>query len=82
VAKEFCDASDCRAQHLRRDSPGVARPSEAARTSTEAEVRASLDGAVRPAKRIGLGSALATLANPFAGLDLKIKRDKRFKTSS
>ena len=44
--------------------------------STEAEVRAILDGVVRPAARISLGSALAGLAKPFAGLDLKIRRDK------
>ena len=45
--------------------------------STEAEIRAILDGAVRPATRLKLGSALATLAKPFGGLDLKITRDKR-----
>ena len=45
--------------------------------STEAEIRAILDGAVRPTTRIKLGSALATLAKPFGGLKLKIKRDKR-----
>ncbi|MGH9325295.1 MAG: FitA-like ribbon-helix-helix domain-containing protein [Terriglobia bacterium] len=44
--------------------------------STEAEIRAILDGAVRPATRIRLGSALATLAKPFGGLDLEIRRDK------
>ena len=44
--------------------------------STEAEIRAILDGAVRPTTRIRLGSALATLARPFGGLELKIKRDK------
>jgi plasmid stability protein len=45
--------------------------------STEAEVRAILEGAVRPPERIGLGSALASLAKPFGGFELKIKRDKR-----
>jgi plasmid stability protein len=45
--------------------------------STEAEVRAILEGAVRPACRVGLGSALARLAKPFGGLELKIRRDKR-----
>jgi len=45
--------------------------------STEAEIRAILDGAVRPTTRIKLGSALATLAKPLGGLKLKIKRDKR-----
>jgi plasmid stability protein len=44
--------------------------------STEAEVRAILDGAVRPAQRVRLGSALAALSKPFGGLDLEIKRDK------
>lgn len=46
------------------------------RRSTEAEVRAILDGAVRPAARIKMGSALARLARPLGGLDLKIARDK------
>lgn len=41
--------------------------------STEAEIRAILDGAVRPVPRLKLGSALAT---PFGGLDLEITRDK------
>jgi plasmid stability protein len=45
--------------------------------STEAEVRATLDGAVRLPTRIGLGSGLATLAKPFGGLELEIRRDKR-----
>jgi antitoxin FitA len=44
--------------------------------STEAEIRAILDGAVRPASRLRLGSALARLAKPFGGLELEIKRDK------
>jgi len=44
--------------------------------STEAEIRAILDGAVRPATRVRLGSALATLAKPFGGLDLEMRRDK------
>src|SRR2546430_8953614 len=45
--------------------------------STEAEIRPILDGAVRPRARIKLGSALVALVNPFGGLDLKIKRDKK-----
>jgi len=44
--------------------------------STEAEVRAILDGAVRPEQRVRLGSALAALAKPFGGLELEIRRDK------
>jgi plasmid stability protein len=44
--------------------------------STEAEARAILDEAVRPAERIKLGSALAALAHPLGGLDLDIVRDK------
>lgn len=46
------------------------------RRSTEAEVRAILDSAVRPASRVKLGSALAALAKPFGGLDLKTEREK------
>jgi plasmid stability protein len=45
--------------------------------STEAEVRAILEGAVRSGTRVGLGSALAKLAKPFGGLELNIRRDKR-----
>ncbi len=45
--------------------------------STEAEIRAILDGAVRPARRAMLGSELAALAKPFGGLDLDIKREKK-----
>ncbi|HEV2500028.1 MAG TPA: plasmid stability protein [Terriglobia bacterium] len=46
------------------------------RRSTEAEVRAILDSAVRPASRVKLGSALAALTKPFGGLDLKTEREK------
>jgi plasmid stability protein len=45
--------------------------------STEAEVRAILEGAIRPATRLGLGSALATLVKPFGGVELETKRDKK-----
>jgi plasmid stability protein len=45
--------------------------------STEAEVRAILEAAVLPATRVRLGSALATLAKPFGGLELEIRRDKK-----
>lgn len=46
------------------------------RRSTEAEARAILDEAVRPAERVKLGSALAALARPFGGIDLDIRRDQ------
>jgi plasmid stability protein len=45
--------------------------------STEAEVCAILEGAVRPGTRVGLGSALVALVKPFGGLELEIKRDKK-----
>ena len=44
--------------------------------STEAEIRAILNGAVRPAKRFKLGSALLALGKPLGGVDLEITRDK------
>jgi antitoxin FitA len=44
--------------------------------STEAEVRAILDEAVRPPARLKLGSALAALGKGFGGIDLDISRDK------
>ncbi len=44
--------------------------------STEAEVRAILDGAVRPATRLRIGTALAALAKPLGGLELNMNRDK------
>ncbi len=44
--------------------------------STEAEVRAILNQAVTPATRVRLGSALAALAKPLGGLELKVQRDK------
>jgi plasmid stability protein len=44
--------------------------------STEAEVRAILDEAVRPAERVKLGSALVEAFRPFGGVDLDISRDK------
>jgi plasmid stability protein len=44
--------------------------------STEAEIRAILDEAVTPATRVKLGSALAALAKPLGGLELKLPRDK------
>jgi len=43
--------------------------------STEAEIRAILDAAVKPAGEIGIGSALAALGRRFRGVDLEINRD-------
>ena len=43
--------------------------------STEAEVRAILDNAVRPAGRIKLGSLLAEIGQQAGGADLDIVRD-------
>jgi plasmid stability protein len=42
--------------------------------STEAEIRAILDEAVRPAKRVRIGSELAAFGKKFGGLDLDISR--------
>ena len=44
--------------------------------STEAEVRAILDAAVRPADRLKMGSALVELFRPLGGVDLEIDRDR------
>jgi antitoxin FitA len=44
--------------------------------STEAEVRAILDQAVRPPTRVKLGSALTALGQQFGGLDIDIARDR------
>jgi plasmid stability protein len=43
--------------------------------STEAEVRAILDNAVRPEGRIKLGSLLAEIGQQAGGVDLDIVRD-------
>jgi plasmid stability protein len=43
--------------------------------STEAEIRAILDAAVKPAGEIGIGSALAALGRRYRGVDLEIERD-------
>jgi antitoxin FitA len=43
--------------------------------STEAEIRAILDAAVRPAEEIGVGSALAKLGRRFRGVELDIRRE-------
>jgi plasmid stability protein len=42
--------------------------------STEAEIRAILDEAVRPPKRVRVGSELAAFGRRFGGLDLDISR--------
>lgn len=44
--------------------------------STEAEVRHILEEAVRPEKRIKIGSELAALGRQFGGVDLDIQRDQ------
>lgn len=44
--------------------------------STEAEVRAILDAAVRPHERLKMGSALVELFRPLGGVDLDIERDR------
>jgi len=44
--------------------------------STEAEIRAILDNAVRPDDRIKLGSLLAKIGLEVGGVDLEIERDK------
>ncbi|HEY3622404.1 MAG TPA: plasmid stabilization protein [Roseiarcus sp.] len=43
--------------------------------STEAEIRAILDAAVKPADEIGISSALAKLGRRFRGIELDIRRD-------
>jgi plasmid stability protein len=43
--------------------------------STEAEIRAILESAVRPKARMKLGSELAAFGRRFGGLDLEITRD-------
>lgn len=43
--------------------------------STEAEIRAILENAVRPECRIKLGSLLAEIGRELGGVDLEIERD-------
>lgn len=43
--------------------------------STEAEIRAILDAAVKPAGETGIGSALMKLGRRFRGVELAIARD-------
>ena len=44
--------------------------------STEAEIRAILENAVRPEGRIKLGSLLAEIGREAGGVDLEIERDR------
>jgi plasmid stability protein len=44
--------------------------------SMEAEVRAILDAAASPKRRIGLGSMLAAIGQDFGGVDLDVARDR------
>ncbi len=42
--------------------------------STEAEIRAILDDAVRPAERLRVGTELAKLGRKFGGIELRVER--------
>jgi plasmid stability protein len=44
--------------------------------STEAEIRAILEEAVRPATRLKLGSELAAFGEALGGLDLSVERNQ------
>lgn len=44
--------------------------------STEGEIRAILEQAVRPQRRVGIGSALAAFGRRCGGLELDIGRDQ------
>ena len=44
--------------------------------STEAEIRAILENAVRPGGRVKLGSLLAEIGREVGGCDLEIERDR------
>ncbi len=44
--------------------------------STEAEIRAILENAVRPEGRIKLGSLLADIGREVGGIELEIERDR------
>ena len=44
--------------------------------STEAEIRAILENAVRPESRVKLGSLLAEIGREAGGVDLEVERDK------
>ena len=44
--------------------------------STEAEIRAILEAAVRPQSRVRLGTLLAQIGQEAGGVDLEIEREK------
>ena len=44
--------------------------------SMEAEVRAILNHALNPARKLGLGSMLAAIGRDFGGVELDIARDR------
>jgi plasmid stability protein len=44
--------------------------------STEAEIRAILEDAVRPKTRVKIGSELAAFGQRFGGLDIEVGRDQ------
>ena len=44
--------------------------------STEAEIRAILEEAVRPQTRLKVGSELAAFGREFGGIDLEVKREE------
>jgi antitoxin FitA len=44
--------------------------------STEAEIRVILEEAVRPERRVKIGSALAAFGERFGALDLDVTRDE------
>jgi plasmid stability protein len=44
--------------------------------STEAEIRAILESAVRPEGRVKLGTLLAEIGREVGGVDLEIERDR------
>jgi len=60
-------------QGNRGSRPAKARARDHGR-STEAEIRAILDAAVKPDEEIGIGSALAALGRLFRGVELDIER--------
>jgi antitoxin FitA len=44
--------------------------------STEAEIRAIIESAVRPVSRVRLGTELAELGRKYGGVELSIERDR------